>query len=224
MAARKGVADASPVVAGAAAEPYPALQQPTVRLDGTNDPPCVPFCAPAEARRRESEEFPTQRGPIDLRLLRRPQSRSPNAMKLPGVRNAAGKKWQLGIQSRGFKHGIGKFRSIVTSLLDPSVTERLAGVRISHVYHPTYATWPGSGGGRCWKRCACSHLPRILNIPQKCQNPAFFLNTIASWTGTEERTELKRTRVGEAPAGEPLVAVTVSPARLISVTSRSRDD
>ena len=89
MAARKGVADASPVVAGAAAEPYPALQQPTVRLDGTNDPPCVPFCAPAEARRRESEEFPTQRGPIDLRLLRRPQSRSPNAMKLPGVRNAA---------------------------------------------------------------------------------------------------------------------------------------
>ena len=61
MAARKGVADASPVVAGAAAEPYPALQQPTVRLDGTNDPPCVPFCAPAEARRRESEEFPTQR-------------------------------------------------------------------------------------------------------------------------------------------------------------------
>ena len=36
----------------------------------------------------------------------------------------------------------------------------------------------------------------------------FFKNTFG--TGTEERKELKRTRVGEAPAGEPLVAVTVT--------------
>ena len=57
-------------------------------------------------------------------------------------------------------------------------------------------------------------LPRILNIPQKCQNSAlsavFFKNTFDSWTGTEERKEFKRTRVEEAPAGEPLVAVTVT--------------
>ena len=43
MAARKGVADASPVVAAAAAEPSPALQQPIARLDGNSDPACAAF-------------------------------------------------------------------------------------------------------------------------------------------------------------------------------------
>ena len=41
----------------------------------------------------------------------------------------------------------------------------------------------------------------------------FFKNTFDSWTGTEERKEFKRTRVEEAPAGEPLVAVTVTETR-----------
>ena len=74
-------------------------------------------------------------------------------MKLPGVRNAAAaeqkpKKWQLGIQSRGFEHGIGKFRSTVTSLLDPSVTvtedEKVAGLGhggMGSTTPPTLATY-----------------------------------------------------------------------------------
>ena len=52
------------------------------------------------------------------------------------------------------------------------------------------------------------HPPQSAKI-QRCPR-IFFKNTFDSWTGTEERKELKRTRVGEAPAGEPLVAVTVT--------------
>ena len=68
-------------------------------------------------------------------------------------RNAAAaeqkqKNWQLGIQSRGFEHGIGKFRSTVTSLLDPSVTvtedEKVAGLGhggMGSTTPPTLATY-----------------------------------------------------------------------------------
>lgn len=86
---------------------------------------------------------------------RRAQSRSPNAMKLPGVRNAAAAEQKQKIGNLGSKVGVRTRNWQVSehcdlSLLDLGVTERLAGVRISHVYHPTYATWRGSGGGRCW--------------------------------------------------------------------------